>query len=176
MTPETHGTKNLLASGRSYRFRADGNSRTCWRTAAGSHARRDIKTFRTAYGCADRRVTACWLHGRLGSEVQSALSSTSSIVRRMTIFVSIAAYRDPELAPTIRDCICRARSPGDLRFGICWQHADDEPAPPDFADPRLRVLDVPWHDSRGACWARAEIMKLWDGEDFFLQIDSHHRF
>jgi hypothetical protein len=44
------------------------------------------------------------------------------------------------------------------------------------ADPRFRVLDVDWRDSRGACWARAEIMRLWRGEPYFLQIDSHHRF
>jgi hypothetical protein len=94
----------------------------------------------------------------------------------MTIFISIAAYRDPELEPTIRDCLNRARYPNDLRFGICWQHAAEEPVPPDFADRRMRVIDVPWQDSRGACWARAEIMKLWDGEDFYLQLDSHHRF
>lgn len=94
----------------------------------------------------------------------------------MTIFVSIAAYRDPELVPTIRNCLNRAHYPNDLRFGICLQHAAEEPAPPDFADRRMRVIDVPWQDSRGACWARAEIMKLWDGEDFYLQLDSHHRF
>jgi len=94
----------------------------------------------------------------------------------MNIFVSIAAYRDPELGPTLRDCLTRARYPDDLRFGICWQHGEDE-APLDvFADRRMRVIDVPWHVSRGACWARAEVMKLWDHEDFFFQIDSHHRF
>ncbi len=94
----------------------------------------------------------------------------------MSIFVSIAAYRDPELAPTLRDCIARARDPDALRFGICWQHAEDEPAPAEFADPRVRVIDVPWHASRGACWARAAVMTLWNNEEFYLQIDSHHRF
>ncbi len=94
----------------------------------------------------------------------------------MTIFVSIAAYRDPDLAPTLQDCIARARHPGDLRFGICWQHGDDEGRPAIFDDPRMRVRAAPWRDSGGACWARAEVMKLWSGEDFFLQIDSHHRF
>jgi hypothetical protein len=94
----------------------------------------------------------------------------------MTIFISIAAYRDPELVPTIRDCLHRARYPRDLRFGICWQHGADELVPANFADQRMRVIVVPWHASRGACWARAEIMKLWDGEDFYFQLDSHHRF
>jgi hypothetical protein len=94
----------------------------------------------------------------------------------LTIFVSIAAYRDPQLAPTLRDCLARARFPQDLRFGICWQHGDDEARPAEFDDPRLRVIDVPWRDSGGACWARASVMALFDGEDFFLQLDSHHRF
>ena len=74
----------------------------------------------------------------------------------MSIFVSIAAYRDPQLVPTISDCIAHARYPHDLHFGICWQHGPDEP-PPDADGARLRVIDVPWHESRGACWARAEV-------------------
>ncbi len=93
----------------------------------------------------------------------------------MTIFVSIAAYRDPELGPTIEDCLRKARRPHDLRFGVCWQHGPGEAAPPRLGG-RLRLKSVPWQESGGACWARAECMKLWDGEDFFLQIDSHHRF
>src|SRR5258708_2612209 len=57
----------------------------------------------------------------------------------MSIFISIAAYRDPELMPTIRDCIRRARYPRDLRLGVCWQHGDDEAAP-HLEDHRLRVI------------------------------------
>lgn len=94
----------------------------------------------------------------------------------MSIFVSIAAYRDPQLIPTIRDCVAKARHPEDLHFGICWQH-DPEEAPLALPEGvRCLVLDVDWRDSRGACWARAEIMRLWDGEDYFFQLDSHHRF
>jgi hypothetical protein len=91
------------------------------------------------------------------------------------IFVSIASYRDRQLLPTISDCVAKARYPDALRFGICWQHGQDEPALP-LEDPRFRVLDVDFRASRGACWARSEIMKLWAGEAFYLQIDSHHRF
>ena len=36
-----------------------------------------------------------------------------------TIFVQIAAYRDPELLPTIRDCLQKAKYPKLLSFGIC---------------------------------------------------------
>jgi hypothetical protein len=35
------------------------------------------------------------------------------------IFVQIASYRDPELVPTIKDCISKAKNPENLVFGIC---------------------------------------------------------
>ncbi len=44
----------------------------------------------------------------------------------MKIFVQIASYRDPELLPTIRDCIDKAKYPENLTFGICWQHDETE--------------------------------------------------
>ena len=93
-----------------------------------------------------------------------------------TIFVSIASYRDPELAATIDDCLSKARNPSRLRFGVCWQHGPEEIRPEQFSNPQFRVLDIDWRASRGACWARAQIMKLWEGQDWFLQLDSHHRF
>jgi hypothetical protein len=93
-----------------------------------------------------------------------------------TIFVSIAAYRDPQLGPTLDDCLRKARWPERLRFGICWQHGPEEAPLEVFADPAFRVIDVDWRESRGACWARAEVMRLWDHERWFLQLDAHHRF
>jgi hypothetical protein len=93
-----------------------------------------------------------------------------------TFFVSVAAYRDPDLAPTIADCIAKARDPDRLRFGICWQHGPDDARCDQFTGPQFAVLDVDWRMSKGACWARAEIMKLYGAEDWYLQLDSHHRF
>jgi hypothetical protein len=92
------------------------------------------------------------------------------------IFVSIAAYRDPQLIPTIEDCIVKARNPERLRFGICWQHDPALDTLPLRNDDCFRILAVDWRESRGACWARSEVMKLWRGEDWFLQVDSHCRF
>jgi hypothetical protein len=99
------------------------------------------------------------------------LSSTSQL-----IFISIAAYRDLQLVPTIADCMAKAHFPERLRFGICWQHGSEETALPYLDDPRFRILDIDYRDSRGACWARSEILKLWQGEDWLLQVDSHCRF
>ncbi len=80
------------------------------------------------------------------------------------------------MGPTVADCLRKASHPERLRFGICWQHGPEEPFPPFDADSRFRVLDVDWQQSRGACWARSEVMKLWSGEPWFLQVDSHCRF
>ena len=93
------------------------------------------------------------------------------------IFVSVAAYRDPQLGRTIADCVLKAHHPNRLRFGICWQRSEDEADLPIHPlDPRFRVLEVDWRQSQGACWARAEVMKLWQGEPWFLQVDAHCRF
>ncbi len=93
----------------------------------------------------------------------------------MTIFVSIASYRDSQLGPTVRDCLEKADRPQDLRFGICWQHAPGESWPLGD-DPRFRVIDVDHLASRGVCWARSAITGLLGDEDWYLQLDSHHRF
>ena len=94
----------------------------------------------------------------------------------MKIFVQIASYRDPELLPTIRDCIDKAKYPENLTFGICWQRDETETMGEFENDSRFRVLDYHWSKSKGLCWARSEIQKLWEGEDYTLQLDSHHRF
>jgi len=93
------------------------------------------------------------------------------------IFVQITSYRDPEVLPTIVDCIARARHPRDLRFGICWQHTAEDCALRGLSrDKRFRIDDVPWHESRGLGWARARTQSLYEGEEYTLYLDSHHRF
>ncbi|MEI9895487.1 MAG: GlcNAc-transferase family protein [Chthoniobacter sp.] len=95
------------------------------------------------------------------------------------IFISIAAYRDPELMPTLRSCLERAAEPGSLRFCICWQHSDQDDWDglcPYSGDDRFQIIDVPHEKARGVCWARHEIQKRYGGERYYLQLDSHHRF
>lgn len=92
------------------------------------------------------------------------------------IFVQIASYRDPELIPTIKDCIAKAKYPENLTFGICWQRDETENLDEYKQLSNFRIVEVPWSQSKGLCWARSEIQKLWQGEEYTLQIDSHHRF
>jgi hypothetical protein len=96
-----------------------------------------------------------------------------------TIFVQMAAYRDPELIPTITDAIARAADPSRLHFCVAWQHGDElsvEAFEPIRRQSRLTLLDIPYAESKGACWARHTIQQEYDGEDFTLHLDSHHRF
>jgi hypothetical protein len=96
-----------------------------------------------------------------------------------TIFIQIASYRDPELLKTLDDCISNAEFPENLRFGICWQHSEEDEwdnIDRYKNDPRFRILDINYKDSTGACWARNSIQQLYQGETYTFQLDSHHRF
>lgn len=96
-----------------------------------------------------------------------------------TIFVSIASYRDPELLKTIKDCLEKAKYPETLRFGIAWQHSLDDTwdTLDEYKDnPNFKIDDIPYKESQGVCWARNRIQDLYDGETYYLQLDSHHRF
>lgn len=95
----------------------------------------------------------------------------------MRIFVSIASYCDPVLPFTLQRAVAMAATPGRLHFGVVEQ---SPPGSPRVAAPghgaRLSQVHVDVADARGPCWARALAMTLHDGEDWFLQLDSHMDF
>ena len=95
------------------------------------------------------------------------------------IFIQIASYRDPQLNPTLKNCIENAKYPKNLVFSIAWQHSkDDEWDNLDEYknDPRFKIIDIDYKLSKGACWARNMLQQQYDGEKYTLQLDSHHRF
>lgn len=93
-----------------------------------------------------------------------------------TIFVQIASYRDPELLNTLRSLFDNARYPNNLRIGLAWQRDENESLEEFAEDKRLTVLDIPYKDAKGVCWARNLIQYLYAGEKYTLQLDSHHIF
>ncbi len=100
-------------------------------------------------------------------------------MRNEKIFIQIASYRDPQLVPTIKDCIQNAKNPENLVFSIAWQHSpeDEWDNLDEFKDDsRFKILDIDYKDSQGACWARNQLQQQYDGEEYTLQLDSHHRF
>lgn len=95
------------------------------------------------------------------------------------IFVQIASYRDPELLPTLKDILLKAKYPENLIFSIAWQHSKDEKwdnLDEYINDPRFKIIDIDYKESKGVCWARNLLQKNYDGEKYTLQMDSHHRF
>lgn len=51
-----------------------------------------------------------------------------------TIFIQIASYRDPELLPTIKDALAKAKYPERLTFGISHQFNSEDKFSEDFRD------------------------------------------
>ena len=100
-------------------------------------------------------------------------------MKKNKIFISIASYRDPELIPTIENCIKNADSPQNLVFGISRQFN-----PKDSFDDlseyesksNFKIVNTNYKKSLGVCHARHNIQKLFNGEEFYFQLDSHHRF
>lgn len=93
----------------------------------------------------------------------------------MTIFISIASYRDPELVSTVRNIIDNADRPHDLFFGVVDQDQRNKWADLSFV-PNIKHLKIHFKDAKGAGYARKLATELYDGEDFFFQTDSHMRF
>ena len=97
----------------------------------------------------------------------------------MKIFVQIASYRDPQLIPTIENMLENAKRPKNIVIGVARQfHPEDgfDDLSKYEKDKRFRVLNIPYTESKGVCWARNQVQQLYGGEEYTLQIDSHMRF
>jgi glycosyltransferase involved in cell wall biosynthesis len=96
----------------------------------------------------------------------------------MSIFVSIASYRDPLLFFTLENCFARADAPEKLVFAVVDQGDEDQrqkiKALPFHR--QIRYVHLHLHDTLGVCWARNVAFSLYNGEDHLLQIDSHTLF
>ena len=95
------------------------------------------------------------------------------------ILVHLPAYREPELVPTIKDCIANAKNPERLVFGICNQfNPDDKFESLELyrKDKRFKIVDIHYTQAKGLPYARARINELITDETYLLQLDSHHRF
>jgi len=95
------------------------------------------------------------------------------------IFVQIAAYREPDLISTIKDLLSKAKHPERITFGIVRQYSPLDNGFDDLSefknDSRFNIVSVPATESKGIGWARSQVQKLWRGEKYTLQLDSHHR-
>ena len=100
--------------------------------------------------------------------------------KKPTILLHLPAYRDPELIPTIKDALEKAKYPKRVHFGICRQyHPDDkfDDLTEYKKDKRFKIYECLYTEAKGLPWARAIINEqLLTDEDYICQLDSHHRF
>jgi len=93
-----------------------------------------------------------------------------------TIFVQIAAYRDSELIPTVKNCLAQAEHPERLHISIGWQHSPDENVDEIANLENVTIVSYPHTVAKGPCWIRRAIQEEYKDETYTLQLDSHHRF
>ncbi|CAM9300323.1 unnamed protein product, partial [Phaeothamnion confervicola] len=121
-----------------------------------------------------------------------------------SIFVSVASYRDENCGTTLEEMYGKASLPDKLFVGLVQQNCrencrtgvleggavDDAPADPDCYEEfcatdvgrpvcqqgQVRNLFVNESESLGPAVARYFASKMWHGETFFMQIDSHSLF
>jgi hypothetical protein len=100
--------------------------------------------------------------------------------KKPTILLHLPAYRDPELIPTIKDALDKAKYPKRIHFGICRQyHPDDkfDDLTEYKSDKRFKIYECLYTEAKGLPWARSIINEqLLTDEDYICQLDSHHRF
>jgi hypothetical protein len=123
-----------------------------------------------------------------------------------TMFLSVASYRDENCGPTVQRAFANAKNPLLLTVGVVEQncHADCMigtgwastrrivPAPPDVdcvtefcaseeghahcLEGRVKLLRLNESESYGPFFARFIASKLWGGQEFVVQVDSHTEF
>jgi len=99
--------------------------------------------------------------------------------KKGSIFIQIVSYRDPEIRNTLKDLLENAYNPDRLKICIAWQNNKKDLVDniEDYKkDPRFKILDIDYKKAKGVCWARNLIQQEYNGEDYTLQLDSHHRF
>jgi [Skp1-protein]-hydroxyproline N-acetylglucosaminyltransferase len=128
----------------------------------------------------------------LTPEQASTIGSFTTIhgVPMETIYCSVASYRDPECTGSVEDLYARAEFPDRIRVAILDQRVNGDPvcsrpAKPCSDDPYQalcqykHLIDVYEMDAVlavGPVFARHLAHRLYRGEYFAMQIDSHVRF
>lgn len=101
-----------------------------------------------------------------------------------SIFVSVASYRDRLCLQTVKDMIAKAKRPEMVFVGVVQQNKYDSTDAQvheredctGVDHPNVRVTNLNYTEARGPCYARYLSSGLYQGETFFLQIDSHTTF
>lgn len=99
-------------------------------------------------------------------------------IKKDTIFVSVASYRDDVCNTTLKSIYENASNPNNVFVGICQQNKDGDPdCLTGFENnPNIKIIRIPYTEAKGPTYARYLCSTLCDGEEYFMQIDSHTKF
>lgn len=102
-----------------------------------------------------------------------------------SIYIQIAAYRDPDVVNTVTDLVKNASKKHNLVVAVIDQYSPDDK----FYDlektfdslkcskfAELKYRKILYTQTKGVCWIRHLLNEGYEGEDYTLQLDSHHRF
>jgi len=102
-----------------------------------------------------------------------------------SIYVQIAAYRDPDVVNTLKDIIKQSSKKNKIVVNIIDQYSHDD----NFYDIKktfkslkcdgfasLKYKKILYTETKGVCWVRHLLNEDYNNEDYTLQLDSHHRF
>ena len=99
-------------------------------------------------------------------------------LKQGAIFLSVASYRDRECTQTIESAFHQAKHPELLFVGVCEQNKDKSESCtccPEYAQ-QIRTKHLTHTEAKGPTYARYWCSLLWEGEEWFLQVDSHMKF
>ena len=99
-----------------------------------------------------------------------------------TIFVSVASYRDSSCSKTLDSMYSNATNPERVHVGICEQNKDNSLTEKCTGDSvskylcNIKTINLDYTEAKGPTWARYLCSTLYDGQDYFMQVDSHVLF
>ena len=89
------------------------------------------------------------------------------------IFVQIASFNDKELYKTVMDCVNKSSGKNEISFGIHECYIDNKTIF-DLDNVSIEYSKAPQNIGVGI--GRYIANKLYNNEDYYLQVDSHSRF
>jgi len=96
---------------------------------------------------------------------------------KKSIFIQITSYHDYEIEKTIRDAIAKSSGETELIFGVhSIFYEDNSWIEPVRQIPNVRLIESKAPEHLGMGVGRYFAHKLYNGEDYYFQIDAHSRF
>lgn len=111
---------------------------------------------------------------------QDFLNKLKKGIKKDTIFISIASYRDVDCSNTVNSIYNNAKYPNNIYLGICEQNSDniqEECIDKNFKyNDNIKKVRLSYKEAKGPTYARYICSNLWDCQQYFFQIDSHTEF